>query len=179
MAARVRSAPSLAGEVGRLRRLRYPGIIAGRFQHWPIRVFAAYMFRAQGAFVGGFALLHSPTLAAATLLVGGVAIGTGNALTLAMMQHRFPAQVRGRVFDLTMTRFGVATRLGAVGGGALLPILPLWWVWALGSLTSLAVAVGMTRWIPLTLDGQAADSARASVEPPPGQRTVPTGPVAT
>lgn len=139
-------------------------LIVGRFRTLPLRVSTAYLFGAQGCLIGVFALLHAPTLAAATLLVGGVANGTGNALTFAMMQRLIPEHVRGRVFGLVMTLFGVASPLGALAAGVFLPILPLWWAWALGSLSSLMVAAGLNRWIPLDLDGGAPrDTAPARV----------------
>ncbi len=139
-------------------------LIVGRFRTLPLRVATAYMFGAQGLLLGVFALLHSPALAAATLLVGGVANGSGNALTFAMMQRLIPEQVRGRVFGLLMTLFGLANPLGALAAGVFLPILPLWWAWALGSLASLAVAAGLNRWIPLDLDAQAPrDTAPATL----------------
>ncbi len=100
-----------------------------------------------------FALLHAPVLAAAPLLVAGVANGCGNALTFAMMQRIIPEHARGRVFGLAMALFGLANPLGALAAGAFLPVLPLWWAWALGALASLLVAAGLRRWIPLTIDG--------------------------
>lgn len=128
-------------------------LIVGRFRHLPLRVSTAYMFGAQGVLIGVFALLHAPLFAGATLLVAGVANGCGNALTFAMMQRLIPEHARGRVFGLAMTLFGLANPLGALAAGAFLPLLPLWWAWALGALTSLLVAVGLRRWIPLDIDG--------------------------
>ncbi len=108
-------------------------LLVGRLRHLPLRVSTAYMVGAQGCLIGVFSLLHAPTLAAATLLVGGVANGTGNALKFAMMQRLIPEHVRGRVFGVLMTLLGLASPLGAHAAAVSLPILPLWWGWALGS----------------------------------------------
>ena len=99
-------------------------LIVVRFRTLPLCVSTAYLFGAQGCLLGVFALLHAPTLAAATLRVGGVANGTGHALTFPMMQRLIPEHVRGRVFGVVMTLFGVASPLGALATGVFLPILP-------------------------------------------------------
>ena len=91
-------------------------------------------------------------LSAAALLCAGIANGAGNAIIFTLFQRLIPEAVRGRAFGLIITVFGRANPLGTFAAGVLLHVLPLYWAWALGFLSTAALAFGLWRTVPADLD---------------------------
>ena len=136
-------------------------LMVGWFRVVPLRRATTYTFGAQGALFLAFSLARSPMLAGGALLGAGVANGIGNALIFTLLQRLVPDSLRGRVFGLLFTLFGLANPMGALAAGALLHMLPLAWAWWLAAATSLVLVTGIHRWLPSRLD--VVDAAGAPV----------------
>ncbi len=134
----------------------------GYFRRMSTRGVSTLMFGLMGLFFGAFALSGTPLLSGGLLLLAGIANSVGNAVMFTLFQRIIPEEVRGRAFGLIFTIFGLANPLGSLAAGLLLHLLPLYWSWALGVLSSLALTIGMWRLVPADLG--TAEEPAASVD---------------
>lgn len=121
------------------------GLSSGLFARWPMKPTMSIMSLLTAASVAAFAVSPLPWIAAALILVSGFGNGVLNALFMTLLQRIIPAHMRGRVFGLIMTFFSLATPLGSLAAGLLLNVLPLYWSWALGALSSAILGIAVLR----------------------------------
>lgn len=127
-------------------------LLSGRASKWPLRSALAFLFGIQSVFIMGFTFSRWPLVSAAMLFLAGLVNGAGNAVTFALLQRVIPESVRGRVFGLIVTLFGLANPLGAIAAGALLHVLPIYWSWGLAIVTGFIFAFEVWRIVPNSVD---------------------------
>ncbi len=138
-------------------------LLAGRFGAWALRTSMLLMFAGQSLLLLLFPFAGSAVAAAALLLLAGTANGIGNALTFAMLQRMTPEELRGRVFGVVFTLFGLTNPLGSLAAGLALHRVPLAWSWFAAGAAGIWLAAVIWRHVPADLAGDAPpQSAPAS-----------------
>ncbi len=138
-------------------------LLAGRVGAWGLRRALTSMFGLEALLMIFFPFAPTAVLAAATLLVAGMANGIGNALTFTMLQRLIPEDLRGRVFGVVFTLFGLANPFGSLAAGLALHHLPLAWSWYASGVAGLWVVVAIWRHLPADLgDGTAAEGEQVT-----------------
>lgn len=135
-------------------------LLSGTLARVPLKIAFSLAFGAQSALLVGFAASPVAVLSAGLMLLAGMGNGMGNALAMAWMQAIIPSALRGRVFGLIMTLFGIANPLGAVAAGLFLGILPMYWAWVLTAVSGLGFVVALLRF-PGPIEGIAALSTKS------------------
>ena len=143
-------------------------LLAGRFGRWPLRRSMLLMFSVMSLLMLVFPFASSTVLAGAILLVAGVANAIGNALTFTMLQSMTPEELRGRVFGIVFTLFGLANPLGSLAAGLALHRVPLAWSWYAAGLAGTWLAAAIWRHIPLSLGGVQPEPGEIAEEPVTG-----------
>lgn len=125
--------------------------ISGLFSRMRLKPAFMLTFGGQAFLLLGFAASTWLALSAALLFLTGLGNGAGNALAMAWWQRIIPEAIRGRVFGLIMTLFGLASPVGSLAAGLLLHVLPLYWAWVLAGIGSLVFGASLWR-IPGNLE---------------------------
>ncbi|MDA8207119.1 MAG: MFS transporter [Thermaerobacter sp.] len=121
------------------------GVFSGQFAKMRLKTAFAAVFGTQVVFLFAFAGSDWPFLSASMMLGTGICNGVGNAVAMAWWQRIIPPAIRGRVFGLIMTLFGLASPVGSLAAGILLHVLPLYWAWLLAALGSLGFVIELLR----------------------------------
>ena len=129
-------------------------LVAGRFASWSLRTASTVMFGAQAVLVLLLPATVSSLVTAAVLLLAGFGNGVGNALMFTMLQRMTPEAVRGRVFGVIITLFGLANPLGSLAAGLALHHVPLAWSWFASGLGGIWLAAAIWRHVPADLSGE-------------------------
>ncbi len=135
-------------------------LLAGRLGSLKLRTTSALMFAGQSLLTLLFPFAGASPLAAAVLFLAGVANGVSNALLFTMMQRLTPENLRGRVFGVLFTLFGLANPLGSLAAGLALGHLPLAWSWYASGLACIWLTAAIWASVP---DDIAAEGAEAAV----------------
>ena len=128
-------------------------LLVGRFGAWALRTSMLLMFGGQSLLLFLFPFAGSAVAAAALLLLAGTANGIGNALTFAMLQRMTPEELRGRVFGVVFTLFGLANPLGSLAAGLALHHVPLAWSWFAAGAAGIWLGAAIWRHMPADLAG--------------------------
>lgn len=123
-------------------------LLSGVVGRYSLRKSVGILNLVTSVFSVGFILAGNSWLAAAMLLLAGVANGLVNALFLTFIQKIVPQNLLGRVMGLIITLFGLATPLGTMAAGVSLHVLPLSWAWILGAVTAIPVTYMILTKVP-------------------------------
>lgn len=126
------------------------GLTTGFFGKWPIRVSSALMFTVSSLAIGMLAFTRSVPITVALMLFAGVTNGIGNALLFTLIQRLTPDAMRGRVFGLIFTLFGLASPVGAVLSNLFIHAIPIALSWIFGAVCGVANGVGL--WVTVPRD---------------------------
>ncbi|MCY0877540.1 MAG: MFS transporter [Firmicutes bacterium] len=144
------SAGMMAGSVG-----------AGLFRRWRLQPAMMGLSLAVGMLTLGFALSPWPLLSTCLVVGAGAANGVINAVMMTLLQRLVPDAVKGRVFGIIMTLFGLANPLGSLAAGVFLHVLPLAWSWFLAAASVTVLALNMWR---MKDEFQALDQRHAAMQ---------------
>ncbi len=131
-------------------------LLAGRFGGFKLRTTSALMFAGQSLLMLLFPFATSSLLAALLLLLAGLGNGVANALLFTVMQRLTPEELRGRVFGVLFTLFGLANPLGSLAAGLALHHVPLAWSWFAAGLSGIWLTAAIWIRVPDDLGGREA-----------------------
>lgn len=129
-----------------------------------LRPVSTVMFGAMAILMLLFPFATASYLAAAVLLLAGVCNGVGNALVFTVMQRLTPEELRGRVFGVLLTLFGLANPLGSLAAGLALHHVPLAWSWYASGLSGIWLAAAIWTKVPADMGGTAMGAQEASAD---------------
>jgi len=137
-------------------------LAVGYVTRWGVRTVVIAFSWLLGLVVLGFTVSRLAVASGPLLFLAGLANGIMNALVFTVMQQAIPEHIRGRAFGLFMSLLTVATPAGPLVAGLLLTVLPLWWSWAMSSVSVMVLGMSL-RQLPDNL--MPSPVGTASVDP--------------